>query len=128
MSAKWNLNSSSDLIEKTRNSDAGIDKLRDENVVLQNYIDNLTWVECSLRSLAYLLQSAIAARRQQLKINFFFLYYHMLDPSVYLQRQGWQVGQGLKENSISRPIPAPRKRNLNGIGRDRDDGHLFHSR
>ncbi|TIB71883.1 hypothetical protein E3Q18_02013 [Wallemia mellicola] len=51
----------------------------------------------------------------------------MLDPSIYLQNQGWKVGRGLKENSISRPIPAPRKRNLNGIGRDRDDGHLFHS-
>ncbi|TIA84459.1 hypothetical protein E3P98_00124 [Wallemia ichthyophaga] len=51
----------------------------------------------------------------------------MLDPSVYLQAQGWQVGKGLKHNSISRPIPAPRKRDLNGIGRDRDDGHLFHS-
>ena len=51
----------------------------------------------------------------------------MLDASIYLQNQGWIVGKGLKPNSISRPIPAPKKKNLNGIGRDRDDGHLFHS-
>jgi len=54
-----------------------------------------------------------------------------LDGHAFLLNQGWSgTGTGLRKGAISRPITALQKRNLAGIGKDRDEAlpfwdHLF---
>lgn len=49
-----------------------------------------------------------------------------LDGHAFLLGQGWSgTGNGLRKGAISRPITAPQKRNLAGIGKDRDDAFPF---
>ncbi|KAI0304486.1 hypothetical protein B0F90DRAFT_1625867 [Multifurca ochricompacta] len=49
-----------------------------------------------------------------------------LDGHAFLINQGWSgTGTGLRTGAISRPITIPQKRNLNGIGRDRDEAFPF---
>ncbi|KAI0004588.1 hypothetical protein BJV74DRAFT_808327 [Russula compacta] len=49
-----------------------------------------------------------------------------LDGHAFLLAQGWSgTGNGLRKGAISRPITAPQKTNLAGIGKDRDDAFPF---
>ncbi|KAF8272199.1 hypothetical protein EI94DRAFT_1796338 [Lactarius quietus] len=49
-----------------------------------------------------------------------------LDGHAFLVNQGWSgAGNGLRKGSISRPISIPQKRNLAGIGKDRDEAFPF---
>ena len=49
-----------------------------------------------------------------------------LDGHAFLVNQGWSgAGTGLRNGSISRPISIPQKRNLAGIGKDRDEAFPF---
>ncbi|KAI9510602.1 hypothetical protein F5148DRAFT_970012, partial [Russula earlei] len=49
-----------------------------------------------------------------------------LDGHALLVSQGWSgTGTGLRKGAISRPITAPQKRNLAGIGKDRDEAFPF---
>jgi len=49
-----------------------------------------------------------------------------LDGHAFLVNQGWSgTGTGLRNGSISRPISVPQKRNLAGIGKDRDEAFPF---
>lgn len=49
-----------------------------------------------------------------------------LDGHAFLLSQGWSgAGEGLRKGAISRPITAPRKKNLAGIGKDRAEAFPF---
>jgi len=49
-----------------------------------------------------------------------------LDGHSYLVSQGWEgKGTGLRQGSISRPLAIPQKRNLAGLGKDRDEAFPF---
>jgi nucleolar protein TMA23 len=49
-----------------------------------------------------------------------------LDGHAFLINQGWSgTGTALRKGAISRPITAPQKRNLAGIGKDRDEAFPF---
>ncbi|KAF8478064.1 hypothetical protein DFH94DRAFT_653225 [Russula ochroleuca] len=49
-----------------------------------------------------------------------------LDGHAFLLGQGWSgTGQGLRKGAITRPITAPQKKNLAGIGKDRADAFPF---
>jgi len=49
-----------------------------------------------------------------------------LDGHAFLLSQGWSgTGEGLRKGAISRPITAPQKKNLAGIGKDRADTFPF---
>ena len=49
-----------------------------------------------------------------------------LDGHSYLVSQGWEgSGNGLRQGSISRPLAIPQKRNLAGLGKDRDEAFPF---
>jgi nucleolar protein TMA23 len=49
-----------------------------------------------------------------------------LDGHAFLLGQGWSgTGSGLRKGAISRPITAPQKRNLAGIGKDKCDDFPF---
>ena len=49
-----------------------------------------------------------------------------LDGHSYLVKQGWTgKGNGLRHGSISRPLAIPQKRNLAGLGKDRDEAFPF---
>jgi hypothetical protein len=49
-----------------------------------------------------------------------------LDGHAFLLGQGWSgSGQGLRKGAIARPITAPQKKNLAGIGKDRADAFPF---
>ncbi|KAI9465577.1 hypothetical protein BJY52DRAFT_1113439 [Lactarius psammicola] len=49
-----------------------------------------------------------------------------LDGHAFLVNQGWSgAGTGLRNGSISRPVSIPQKRNLAGIGKDRDEAFPF---
>jgi len=49
-----------------------------------------------------------------------------LDGHAFLVNQGWSgTGTGLREGAISRPIAASQKKNLSGIGKDRDEAFPF---
>ncbi|KAF9543302.1 hypothetical protein CPC08DRAFT_649937, partial [Agrocybe pediades] len=49
-----------------------------------------------------------------------------LDGHSYLVAQGWGgKGTGLRDGAISRPIAIPQKKNLAGLGKDRDEAFPF---
>lgn len=49
-----------------------------------------------------------------------------LDTEGYLTKQGWKgKGTALQQGHISRPIAVVQKKNLNGVGRDRDEAVPF---
>lgn len=49
-----------------------------------------------------------------------------LDGHEYLTRQGWEgKGSGLRHGAISRPIIVAQKKNMSGIGKDRDEAFPF---
>jgi len=49
-----------------------------------------------------------------------------LDGHAFLVNQGWSgTGTALRKGAISRPVTAPQKRNLAGIGKDRDEAFPF---
>lgn len=49
-----------------------------------------------------------------------------LDGHEYLIRQGWEgKGSGLRHGGISRPIIVAQKKNMGGIGKDRDEAFPF---
>lgn len=49
-----------------------------------------------------------------------------LDGHAFLLSQGWSgTGSGLREGAISRPITVNQKKNLAGIGKDRDEAFPF---
>jgi len=52
---------------------------------------------------------------------------HMpLDGHLYLVNQGWRgKGTGLREGAITRPLAIPQKKNLAGLGKDRDESFPF---
>jgi hypothetical protein len=49
-----------------------------------------------------------------------------LDANVYLKNRGWQgSGSGLRKGGLSKPLAIPQKRNLGGLGKDRDEAYPF---
>ena len=49
-----------------------------------------------------------------------------LDGHSYLLAQGWAgKGTGLRDGGISRPLAIPQKKNLAGLGKDRDEAFPF---
>jgi hypothetical protein len=49
-----------------------------------------------------------------------------LDGHAFLLSQGWSgTGSGLRNGAISRPITLSQKKNLAGIGKDRDEAFPF---
>ncbi|PFH53993.1 hypothetical protein AMATHDRAFT_136064 [Amanita thiersii Skay4041] len=49
-----------------------------------------------------------------------------LDGHAYLVAQGWAgKGSGLREGAISKPLAIPQKRNIAGLGKDRDEAFPF---
>jgi hypothetical protein len=40
-----------------------------------------------------------------------------LNPTTYLESQGWTQGQGLRNGSRAKPITMAQKRTLSGIGK-----------
>ncbi|KIM43143.1 hypothetical protein M413DRAFT_443952 [Hebeloma cylindrosporum] len=49
-----------------------------------------------------------------------------LDGHSYLVSQGWEgKGTGLRQGAISRPLAIPQKKNLAGLGKDRDEAFPF---
>ena len=49
-----------------------------------------------------------------------------LDGHSYLISQGWEgKGTGLRQGAISRPLAIPQKKNLAGLGKDRDEAFPF---
>ncbi|KAJ6585104.1 hypothetical protein B0H19DRAFT_924757, partial [Mycena capillaripes] len=49
-----------------------------------------------------------------------------LDGHSYLVAQGWTgSGTGLRQGAISRPLAIPQKKNLAGLGKDRDEAFPF---
>ena len=49
-----------------------------------------------------------------------------IDTHSYLVQRGWKgKGTGLKEGGIERPVIQAQKKNLKGLGKDRDDGFQF---
>jgi hypothetical protein len=49
-----------------------------------------------------------------------------LDGQSYLIAQGWGgKGTGLRQGAISRPLAIPQKKNLSGLGKDRDEAFPF---
>ncbi len=49
-----------------------------------------------------------------------------LDGHSYLVAQGWAgKGSGLREGAISRPLAIAQKKNLAGLGKDRDEAFPF---
>ncbi|TFK40529.1 hypothetical protein BDQ12DRAFT_733762 [Crucibulum laeve] len=49
-----------------------------------------------------------------------------LDGHLYLVAQGWGgKGTGLRQGAISRPLTIPQKKNLAGLGKDRDEAFPF---
>lgn len=55
-----------------------------------------------------------------------FLQKMPLDGHSYLVSQGWRgKGTGLRDGAISRPITVAQKKNLAGLGKDRDEAFPF---
>ncbi len=48
-----------------------------------------------------------------------------LDGHSYLVNQGWRAGKGLREGAIAKPLTIPQKKNLAGLGKDRDEAFPF---
>ena len=49
-----------------------------------------------------------------------------LDGHAFLVNHGWSgAGNGLRKGAISTPVAIPQKRNLAGIGKDRDEAFPF---
>lgn len=49
-----------------------------------------------------------------------------LDGHSYLASYGWSgKGTGLRTGAIDRPLAIPKKRNLAGVGKDRDEAFPF---
>ena len=49
-----------------------------------------------------------------------------LNGHSYLVSQGWSgTGTGLRQGAISRPLAMPQKKNLAGLGKDRDEAFPF---
>lgn len=49
-----------------------------------------------------------------------------LDGYSYLTSYGWSGrGTGLRKGAIDKPITVPQKRNLAGVGKDRDEAFPF---
>lgn len=49
-----------------------------------------------------------------------------LNSHSYLVAQGWQgTGKALREGAISRPVIVAQKKNLAGVGKDRDEAFPF---
>jgi nucleolar protein TMA23 len=49
-----------------------------------------------------------------------------LNSHSYLVAQGWQgTGKALREGAISRPVIIAQKKNLAGVGKDRDEAFPF---
>ncbi|KAI0036510.1 hypothetical protein K488DRAFT_35757, partial [Vararia minispora EC-137] len=49
-----------------------------------------------------------------------------LDGHAHLKKHGWEgKGKALRSGAISRPIAVPQKRNLAGVGKDRDEAFPF---
>ena len=49
-----------------------------------------------------------------------------LDGHAFLLSQGWSgSGSGLRKGAISRPVTVTQKKNLAGIGKDRDEAFPF---
>ena len=49
-----------------------------------------------------------------------------LDGHLYLVSQGWRgKGTGLRDGAITRPLVIPQKKNLAGLGKDRDEAFPF---
>jgi len=48
------------------------------------------------------------------------------DGNNFLRAQGWAgKGKGLRDGAISGPISIPQKRNLSGLGKDREEDFPF---
>lgn len=52
---------------------------------------------------------------------------HMpLDGHSFLVSQGWSgKGSGLRQGAIAKPLAIPQKKNLSGLGKDRDEAFPF---
>jgi len=49
-----------------------------------------------------------------------------LNSDAYLRKQGWEgSGSGLRKGALSKPLAIPQKRNLGGLGKDRDEAYPF---